>query len=173
MATEVVLRDGSSAWIWPLLPQDRDALREAFARMDPKSRYDRFLAAVPYLSNKMLRDLVDAADGVDHVALVMVGLAEDGTDIPAAVGHIIRYSRDPDAADVAVTVAEEFRGRGAASALLAALVAARPEGVTRIETEVAADNIASLRMLRRLGATEVSSSGPATCHVHVDLHPQS
>jgi RimJ/RimL family protein N-acetyltransferase len=169
MATEVLLRDGSSAWIWPLLPQDRVALSQAYDRLSEKSRYERFLSPVPHLSSRMLEELVDGADGIDHTALILVAIAEDGTDLPAAVGHIIRYPSDPDAADVAVTVAEEFRGRGAATALLHELVNQRPAGVTRIETEVAADNVASQRMMLRLGRTDVTSSGPGTCHVRVDL----
>ena len=158
MAVEVRLRDGTPAVTWSLLPEDREALALAYEDLSPESKFHRFLTGVPHLSDEMLTRLVDDVDGVNHVALVLVLLDDENAGEPAAVGHMVRYSDDPTAADVAVTVAEEFRNRGAASALLAELVAERPKGVERLRTVLAADNRASLAMLQRLGPTTVKAS---------------
>lgn len=156
MPTEVRLRDGSLAITWALKPEDREALATGYDDLGEQSKFERFLSGVPHLTEAMLRHLVDEVDGVDHVALVLFVIDDDGQGTPAAVGHVIRYPDDPTTADVAVTVAEGFRGRGVATALLARLVAERPAGVERLRTTVVASNRASLAMLQRVGPTTVT-----------------
>lgn len=171
MATEVRLRDGSPAITWALLPSDREGLREAYEHLSPVSKLYRFLAPVPHLTDAMLDRLVDEVDQVDHVALVLFVLDPDQDGAPAGIARMIRYADEPTAADVAVTVADDYQGRGVASALLAQLVEQRPVGVERIVTEVAADNPASLAMLRRLGPTSAAGAGINRLQVSVELPP--
>lgn len=171
MATEVGLRDDSRAIIWALLPSDREGLREAYEHLSPVSKLHRFLAPVPHLTDSMLDRLVDEVDQVDHVALVLFVLDPDQDGAPAGIARMIRYADEPNAADVAVTVADDYQGRGVASALLTQLIEQRPAGVERIVTEVAADNPASLAMLRRLGPTSVAGSGINRLQVIVELPP--
>jgi len=154
--TPVRLRDGTEAFVVPLLPANREALREEYAHLSAETRFDRFLAAVPSLTDRMLDHLVDDVDGVDHVALVLIVIDPDGTERPLGLARIIRYRDDPRVADVAVTVVDEWHGRGVATALLEVLMRQRPAGVERIATLVNASNRASLAMLRRLGEVEVS-----------------
>ena len=167
--TPVRLRDGTEAVVVPLLPANREALRQEYKHLSPEARFGRFLTPVPELSDKMLDQLVDDVDGVDHVALVLLVLAEDGTELPVGLARIIRYPDEPTAADVAVTVVDDWQGRGVATALLAVLMRRRPEGVQRIVTVINASNIASLAMLRRLGVVEVSKAESGTQHVVVEL----
>jgi ribosomal protein S18 acetylase RimI-like enzyme len=82
---------------------------------------------------------------------------------------MIRYADDWEAADVAVTVIDEWQHKGVASALLAELLRRRPVGVTRLVTTVTADNLASLAMLRRLGPTVAEPAGPNRLDVVVQL----
>jgi len=171
VATELALRDGTRAIAWSLLPSDREAVREAYEHLSAETQLHRFLAPVPHLTESMLDHLVDEVDGVDHVARVMFVLEDGEVGIPAGVARMIRYAEDPAAADVAVTVADEFQGRGVATALLAELMQHRPEGIERLITEVAADNPASLAMLRRLGPATVEHDGPNRLHVTVELPP--
>ena len=168
VATEMRLRDGTLAMTWALLPEDRAELARRYDALDEVSKFHRFLTGVPHLSETMLQHLVDEVDGTDHLALVLFLLDGDDEGTPAGVGHLIRYPGDPTTADVAVTVGEAFRGRGVASALLGRLVAERPEGVERIATYVAADNLAAVAMLRRLGPSTVTDEG-ASLLVEVDL----
>lgn len=170
MIVESALSDGSRALILPLLPQDRQALREGYEHLSDKSRLHRFLAGVPHLTDAMLDHLVDEVDGVDHIALALVALEEDGLGTPAGVGRIIRYTDAPTTADVAVTVVDEWQGRGVATALLRELVRVRPAGVTQLVTRISADNPASLAMLRRLGPTTLTEAD-AALDVVVDLPP--
>ena len=169
MATELRLRDGTHAIAWSLLPDDREALREEYERLSPETQFHRFLTPVPHLTESMLDHLVDEVDGVDHVARVMFILEDGEAGGPAGVARMIRYSEDPTAADVAVTVVDKFQGRGVATALLGELMRHRPKGIDRIVTEVTADNPASLAMLRRLGPTTIERDGINMLKVVVDL----
>jgi len=168
---EAVLKDGTRALIWELLPTDREALREGYEHLSEETRFHRFLAAVPHLTDTMLDHLVDDVDGVHHVALVLLALDEDGNGIPAGVARMIRYADDRAAADLAVTVVDEWQGNGVATALLDELLRRRPDGVTRVVTTVTADNAASLAMLRRLGPTVATPAGPNRLDVVVELPP--
>jgi RimJ/RimL family protein N-acetyltransferase len=169
MITEVVLRDGTAGMVVPLLPKDRERLAEEFANLSPESRRHRFLSPVTHLSDAMLRQLVDDVDGIDHVCLVLVAETEDDVFNPVGIARMVRYPDTPDAADLAVTVRDDWQGRGVASALLEVLMQQRPKGVTHILTEVAADNPSSLAMLRRLGPIETEDNGHGVYDVSVDL----
>jgi len=169
LITETLLRDGTRALIWPLLPGDREELRQRYETLSARTREHRFLANVPHLTDTMLDHLVDEVDGIDHVALALVVIDEHDEGEAVGVARVIRYRERPDAADVAVTVEDAWQGRGVATALLAELMRERPADVTRIVTTVAADNDASFAMLRRLGPTTVTPAGTNRLDVVVEL----
>lgn len=170
--TEVVLADGTPAMIWPLLDTDGEALRLAYAELSPESRRLRFLTELPELSDSMLRLLVDGVDGVDHVAVLLTVFPDGGGARQVGVARLVRYPDDPEAADVAVTVADAWQGRGVGRALMDALLARRPRGVVRLRTVVAAENRASLRMLGRVGRLTARHEGGGELTVEVtDLPP--
>jgi RimJ/RimL family protein N-acetyltransferase len=167
--TPVHLRDGTEGVVVPLLPANREALQEEYEHLSSKTRFGRFLTAVPELRNKMLDQLVDDVDGVDHVALVLLVLTEGWTEVPVGLARTIRYPDDPTAADVAVTVVDDWQGRGVATALLEVLMRHRPKGVERIVTVISSSNAASLAMLRRLCDAEVGPAESGTQRVVVEL----
>ncbi len=171
MAVPVTLRDGTPALIWPLLPTDARGLQENYARLSADSRYSRFLTGTPALTDKLLRVLIDDVDEVDHIARVLMTFPSQGPEQAAGVGRILRYHDSSRTADVAVTVADRWQGRGVATALLAELVGQRPDGVDELLTQVAIDNTASLAMLARLGAASTSLAGPGVVDVRVPLPP--
>ena len=155
---EFFLRDGTPAMIWPLLPTDAETLREGFRRLSPDSRQHRFLTALGELDDPMIRLLVDSVDGVHHIALLLIVLPPEGVEGPAGVAHLMQDPADPASADIAVTVLDDWQGRGVGTALVSALMQRRPAAVCRLRTLVAADNRASLALLA--GAGRVSSGLP-------------
>ena len=171
MIEQVTLRDGTDAFVVPLERTDRAALVAEFETLSPESQRRRFLAPVRHLSDAMLDHLVDDVDGVDHIALVLC--AETSPDVydPVALARMVRYADVTDAADLAVTVKDEWQGRGVATVLLEVLMRRRPAGVDRIVTEVLQDNPASLGMLRRLGAVSLEDEGNGVYGVVVELEP--
>ena len=166
---EFVLHDGTPALLWPLLPTDAETLRDVFRRLSPGSRHHRFLQVLDQLDDPMIRLLVDSVDGVHHIALVLIVLPPQGQEELIGVAHLVQYPDDPATADIAVTVVDDWQGRGAGTALVSALLARRPAAVTRLRTLVAAGNRASLALLA--GAGRVSSGLPeqGVLDVTVDL----
>ena len=61
MATELELPNGIRALTWSVLPEDREAIRQGYERLSEASRYHRFLAAVPHLT-----ELRDADNKLHH-----------------------------------------------------------------------------------------------------------
>lgn len=151
------LRDGTPVLLRQIRVEDRDRLAEGLRRLSPASRYLRFHAAVGALSERQLRYLTDV-DHVDHEALVALDL--DAPEVPG-VG-VARYIRDPyerHVAEAAVTVADEYHGRGAGTLLLGALSArAREHGVEVFRNYVLASNQAMLDVFDGLGAARERES---------------
>ena len=166
---EFFLQDGTPAMIWPLLPTDAEMLREGFRRLSQDSRQRRFLATLGELDDPMIRLLVDSVDGLRHIALLLIVLPPEGEEQPAGVAHLMQNPDDPAIADIAVTVADDWQGRGAGTALAAALLQRRPAAVTRLRTLVAADNRASLALLAGVGRMSTGLPEHGVLDVTVEL----
>ena len=168
---EFVLQDGTPALIWPLLPTDAETLRDVFRRLSPGSRHHRFLQVLDQLDDPMIRLLVDSVDGVHHIALLLIVLPPQGQEELIGVAHLVQDPADPATADIAVTVVDDWQGRGAGTALGSALMARRPAAVTRLRTLVAADNRASLALLARAGRVSSGLPERGVLDVTVELPP--
>ncbi len=166
---EFVLQDGTPAMFWPLLPTDAETLRDVFRRLSPGSRYHRFLQVLDQLDDPMIRRLVDSVDGVHHIALLLIVLPPQGQEELIGVAHLVQYPADPATADIAVTVVDDWQGRGAGTALVSALLARRPAAVTRLRTLVAAGNRASLALLAGAGRASSGLPEQGVLDVTVDL----
>jgi RimJ/RimL family protein N-acetyltransferase len=155
------LRDGTRVWLRPLVPQDRGLLRAGFRRLSNRSRYSRFLQGVSDTRfEQMLPVLLDSVDQQRHVAVVLYA---DGQ--PIGVSRLVRRTPDSSVAGLAVTVADDWQGRGAGT-VLARAVLDRADSVREIHTVVSADNLASLRMLAGLGELR-SDCAAGACDVVV------
>ena len=166
---EFLLRDGTPALIWPLLPMDAETLRAMFRRLSGDSRQYRFLTKLSKLDDSMIRRLVDSVDGVHHIALILIVLPPEGGEGPAGTAHLWQDPNDPTTADIADTVVDDWQGRGAGSALLSALMERRPAAVTRLRTVVQADNRASLALLAGAGRMSLGLPERGVLDVTVEL----
>ena len=150
-AGRVRLADGTVIALRPLLPGDGNLLEAGFDRLSERSRYRRFLTPVPRLTESMLAFLT-SVDGVNHRAWGAV-VTEPAGPVPAGVVRWVRSRTDPAVADMAVTVIDDYQGRGLGGLLQdIAVLDARASGVERFEGVVLGENIASRRMLARGGA---------------------
>jgi RimJ/RimL family protein N-acetyltransferase len=146
------LDDGTDVALRPFHPGDGGLLEAGFARLSAQSRYRRFLAPMPQLSDSMLAFLT-SVDGVNHRAWGAV-VDEPAGPVGAGVVRWVRTKADPVVADLAVTVIDDYQGRGLGGLLLdVAVLDAFALGVERFEGLVLAENLSSRRMLARGGAT--------------------
>jgi RimJ/RimL family protein N-acetyltransferase len=141
----------------PIDSRDRDAFSAWFGRLSDESRRKRFLGPKPKLSARELTYLTEV-DHVSHTALVAVDRAG------ALIGEA-RYATDQPGertADFAVTVADEWQGRGVGTRLAARLIeAARANGMTRLTAMTLWENGAAIALLHRLGFLRTGYDGDA------------
>lgn len=141
----VTLRDGTVVLIRPVEAADAPLLAEAFERLSNASRESRFLTGKSRLTAGELRDLT-AVDHHHHEALGALD-AKDGRGL--GVARYIRHVDDPTSAEFAITVVDEWHGRGLGRKLMSLLTRrAREEGIARFTALVAPDNPAVARLLR-------------------------
>src|SRR5215471_8111372 len=164
----VALRDGSKVLIRPVRPADAPLLADGFARLSDRSRRMRFLARKDQLSAAELRYLTDV-DHHDHEALGALDPA-DGRGV--GVARYVRDADDPHAAEIAVTIVDDWQGRGLGTELLTRLSArARSEGICRFTALVADDNVAMAALLRNMCAN-LAGRSPGTVEYEIPLMPQ-
>ena len=106
---------------------------------------------------------VDSVDGAQHIAPLLMVLPPEGGEELAGVAHLVLCPDDPATADIAVTVADDWQGRGVGTALRSALLARRPAAVRRLRTVVDAGNRASLALLAGQGAWRPARLPRASC----------
>jgi len=145
----VVLRDGSAVLIRPVRSADAPLLADGFARLSARSRQLRFLGPKQELSPAELGYFTDV-DHHDHEALGALDHA-DGRGV--GIARYVRDADDSQAAEIAVTVIDDWQGRGLGTELVAQLAdRARSEGIHRFTALVAADNPAMAGLLRHVRA---------------------
>ncbi|MCD4527320.1 bifunctional GNAT family N-acetyltransferase/acetate--CoA ligase family protein [Nocardioides sp. cx-173] len=141
---DVLLRDGRTAHIRPIQPEDADLLVEFYARVSDQSKYYRFFSPMPTLSERDVKRFTR----VDHQKRVALVLMLQGQMI--AVGRFDVVA--PGEAEVAFLVEDRHHGRGIAQLLLEHLAqAGRERGVERFTAEVLPDNHRMIQTFRDAG----------------------
>jgi acyl-CoA synthetase (NDP forming)/RimJ/RimL family protein N-acetyltransferase len=162
---DVVLRDGKTVTVRPILPGDAEAIRALHARLSPETRYLRFFSPLPQLSEQMLARFTQV-DYADRFALVAL-LAKD-------IIGVGRYDRLPgsDEAEVAFVVDDAHQGRGLGTLLLEHLaLAAREAGIRRFVAETLPHNQRMLAVFADAGFAERTRLGDGVVHVAFDIAP--
>ena len=142
---DVVLADGGTAHLRPIVPEDAERWSRLIARLSPETIYYRFFTEHPVLGPAE-REHFTNVDYVGRVAFVTLL----GDEI-VAVG---RYDEVPGSplAEVAFVVDDAQQGRGLGSILLEHLAAAaRERGLRRFEAEVLTANIKMIRVFQDAG----------------------
>jgi acetyl coenzyme A synthetase (ADP forming)-like protein len=166
---DVILRDGSTLRLRAPARDDAGALIAFFERLSDHSRYLRF-HGVRRVDATLVEHFLDP-DWADRGALI--GLLADaaGGERVVAVAEYARL-RDPTAAEVAFTVANELQGRGAGTRLLEQLATrAAGAGIERFVAEVLPENSAMLAVFRDAGFEESRTLGGGEIEVHFPIAP--
>ncbi|TDE88935.1 GNAT family N-acetyltransferase [Occultella glacieicola] len=162
---DVVLRDGSTARIRPIRPDDADALQRFHARQSPESTYLRFFAPMERLGDRDLHRFTHV-DHVQRVALVLL-LGEE----IVAVGRFDRIGGGGDA-EVAFNVLDVVQGKGLGSVLLEHLAAAARElGVRRFVADVLPQNTRMMRVFSDAGYDVDQSFDDGVLSVSFTIRP--
>jgi hypothetical protein len=99
---DVVLRDGATAHLRPIVPGDADLLVSLYGRVSEQSKYYRFFAPYPTLSDRDVARFIQV-DYADRLALIVIVAGE-----MIAVGRYERTSSSE--AEVAFLVEDAHPG---------------------------------------------------------------
>jgi RimJ/RimL family protein N-acetyltransferase len=142
------LPDGTRIVIREIRPDDKPLLVEGLDRLSLASNRGRFLSPKRHFTAAELRYLTEV-DGIRHAARVVV-LADDPTHL-VAVGRYVRLAGDPNSAEIAIVVADDFQGQGLGSRLGLLLADhARAHGIERFTASMLSDNVAAHRLFAKV-----------------------
>ncbi|GAA6168890.1 bifunctional acetate--CoA ligase family protein/GNAT family N-acetyltransferase [Sessilibacter corallicola] len=147
--TELVLRDGRTAVVRPVLPSDSYMMSEFVRGLSHETRYFRFIANFSELTAKMLSRFVNV-DYDREMALLAV-MEENGETIQIGAA---RYSDNFDgiSCEFAVVLGDGFQGQGLAAYLMRRLIlVANDKGIRVMRGTVLAENKHMIEFCRGIG----------------------
>jgi acyl-CoA synthetase (NDP forming)/RimJ/RimL family protein N-acetyltransferase len=161
---DVVLRDGWTAHLRPIAGADADLLVSFYARVSEESKYYRFFAPYPVLSERDVARFTQV-DYSDRMALIItVG------DAMIGVGRYERINRE--SAEVAFLIEDAHQGRGLGQLLLEHLAqAAREHGIHRFVAEVLPDNRKMITVFTEAGYKVAREFEDGLIAVEFDIAP--
>jgi RimJ/RimL family protein N-acetyltransferase len=141
----IALKDGFSARLRPIRPDDEPRLVDLYERLSRHTAYQRFFTVL----RRLPADWYHFFANVDYVRRLAL-VAERETVAGVQLIGVGRYepAEEPDTAEVAFVVEDGWQGRGLGGILLdAVLGAAEARGIHRFSAYVQADNHRMLRLL--------------------------
>jgi RimJ/RimL family protein N-acetyltransferase len=145
---DVILRDGRTLRLRAPLGGDAAAVLAFFRGLSDESAYRRF-HGFPSLTPELVTPVLDP-DWQEQGALIGT-FGEGSEEHVVALANYVRL-RDPSAAEVAFTVADELQGHGAGTRLLEQLAELAAEaGIESFVADVMGSNRAMLRVFEDAG----------------------
>jgi GNAT superfamily N-acetyltransferase len=154
----IQLENGGRVRIRPARPSDDDGIKAGFARLSEESRYNRFFNARSQLSDSLATSLTD----IDHTNHFAWGVFDpdqpsevgDESGFGVAAARLIR-DKGSTSAEAALTVTDDYQGRGIGRFLMELLVATAADvGTDILRFEILRPN------RRRTIRSRVSPRGP-------------
>jgi acetyltransferase len=162
------LKDGTQGAIRPIRPDDADDLQTTFQRLSMESIYLRFLSFKKELPDEEARYLA-TVDYSSRMAFVAI-CKENEKDIVVGVSRYVVLDTDPEIAESAVVVADEYQGRGLGKLLLWRLVNyARAKGIHYLCGDLQIGNDRMLELVKRSGLPHQTRFVDGIWEVTIDL----
>jgi RimJ/RimL family protein N-acetyltransferase len=156
------LRNGSRVEIRALRPQDRDDMLAAVGRTSAQSLYRRFFGVRRHFTEAETAFFLNV-DFVNHVALVAV-VEEGGRPVIAGGGRFV--VSQPEQAELAFAIVDEYQGQGIGTLLMRHLTAiAREAGLQELVADVLPENAAMLKVFEKSGLRVSTKRESGTVHV--------
>jgi GNAT superfamily N-acetyltransferase len=148
------LADGTEVELRPVGPDDKPLLEQGMAMLSPASRRLRFMSPIENLSRSQLAYLTE----IDHESHLAWGVMAAGQ--PVAVGRLVRLTGSPEVAEIAITVVDDWQGRGVGKLLVRVLAEiGRAVDIERFAFEALPENEGIVRLLGHFGATHAFTDG--------------
>jgi acetyltransferase len=149
---ELELRDGTPVIARPLIPEDRPQLAEAYRRLSPEARYNRFWTHTGEVVGDKMLDRVLNQDPFTHVTWTVLDPSREFSPLGGASWW--RDRDHPAEAEISFIVLDDDQGRGIGTLLLAIMwLTAFRAGAESIVGYVLPDNRRAASWMRACGAT--------------------
>ena len=158
----VMSKKGIALQLRPIRPSDAMALNTLVRGMTAESRYFRFMHAINELTPLMVAQFtkLDYDRQMAFVATKATDQQVNNSDNPPALLGVSRYtiSHDRKSAEFAVSVGEDSKGQGVATALMKLLIEhATSQGLEKMHGDVLRSNTAMHGLMKSLGFTSSTS----------------
>jgi ribosomal protein S18 acetylase RimI-like enzyme len=156
---EIGLKDGTPVLIRLLNQDDKEELKIGFEKLSTRSKYRRFFVPISSLSNNQLKHLTEI-DNKNHLALCAYIVSQNGM-FGIGVARYFRVEDEPETAEFALTIIDEYQSQGLGTELLNLLIqCARKNGIRKFIGYMLAENSSMLKILKHLGAQIRREDGP-------------
>jgi acetyl coenzyme A synthetase (ADP forming)-like protein len=164
LASDVVLRDGSTVRVRPARSADATRVEDYLIGLSPETRRLRFWSQAIDV-RQLARKIVDV-DYDDHLTLLVLQGGDEGRMVGGAQYIRIEGGR----AEVSLSAADEFQGKGMGSILLGQMAqeAAR-HGITTFVAEVLPENHKMINVFRASGFTVSIRATPGSIEVEFPI----
>lgn len=145
---ELDLPDGTRMRLRLVGPGDRDGLVQAFERLSMESRVQRWFYPKMRLTEEEIEAILSPAD--EHHGGILAAQLDAAGQERAGIGmaRFVRNPQDPAAAEIAITIVDDWQGLGLGRILLHRLLAMMGERrIPWAEGRLQADNTRMRRML--------------------------
>jgi RimJ/RimL family protein N-acetyltransferase len=138
---DITLPDGGVMRLRLVRPEDRDGIIQAFERLSAETRVQRWFYPKMRLSEEELEALISPADD-HHGAITAIALDAGGNEESGiGMARFVRSKDGPDAAEIAITIVDDWQGLGIGRILLHRLLAMISErGIPFVDGRLQAEN---------------------------------
>ena len=116
---ELALRDGTPVIVRPLIEEDRAAAAEAYRRLSPEARYQRFWTRTGEMIGDKMLDRLVRQDSAAHMTWAVLDPAREFPPVGGASWW--RNAEKPDEAEISAMVLDDDQGRGIGTLLMAVM----------------------------------------------------
>jgi len=149
---ELHLRDGTPVIVRPLIEEDRPAVAEAYRRLSPEGRYQRFWTPIGELLGDAMLDRLIEQNPQKHVTWVVLDPAREFPGVGGASWW--RNPADPAEAEISAMVLDADQRRGIGTLLLAVMwLTAFRAGVEHLVAYTLQDNRRAAKWMQDCGAS--------------------
>jgi RimJ/RimL family protein N-acetyltransferase len=148
---ETKLKDGTPIMVRLYEPQDSEEIYAGLRKLSDSSTYLRFMTSLSSLPDERLIEL-KKIDHEYHLAICAFDLSKDPM-VGMGIARYVRTEDDPQIAEAAVTVLDEYQDRGLGTELLYLLTKlASQKGVSHLRAHVLSTNKPILTIARKAGS---------------------
>ncbi|NND92087.1 MAG: bifunctional acetate--CoA ligase family protein/GNAT family N-acetyltransferase [Granulosicoccus sp.] len=145
---DVTLKNAARVQLRPIRPEDAESIGALVRNMSAESRYFRFMHAINELSPRMIAQFTK----LDYDRQMAFVATDDQELVVGACRYMI--SSDRVSAEFAISISEEWKGCGLASALMRLLIEhATAQGLQSLQGDVLRGNHPMQSLMKSLGFT--------------------